>query len=254
MEKITFCKKKILIQISSYGEEQPEYLEKVITEFKKYKKDYNVDIILHTTHQYDGEDVYVKSYPMNIGITLTRQPLKYVLTKELDYDYYIYDENDMLITYKTFKEWVKQTEVMTDYYIIGLMRYELKEGDTKTKYLVDLPKIPNRTPAIKSTQTLNDKQYIEISNPHQGCWLLTQNQLKNFKNNDFKMQPNTLEDNASCFHYDDKWPGNTNGLQRLIPVDKIDSMLIHHLPDKYINTTNYKRYTIKELKDIIINI
>jgi hypothetical protein len=215
---------KIKICISSYGSGQLEYLNKVVQEFNSYKK-HQVDIMVYTTVPVSFAH---KLYNSSIGTMLTfacRQDMANAIN---DYDLFIYNENDMLITEDNIDAFLEHSATLDDKFVSGFLRYEYKD---EKKILTDLnPHWGNELGKIVSPEL------FKPNNRHQGCWVLLKKDLitciesKQFLESTRK----NLEDGASDPY---SWCGLTKVLPRDIKL--CERLMIHHLPNKYIKRSEW---------------
>lgn len=223
---------KIKVAIANYGESQLDCLKKVIEEFKSYKK-YEVDITVYTTIPLEEKH---KLYPESIGTNLP-----YVCRKDMadsidDYDLFLYDENDMLITEDNIDAFLEHQETLLEDQVSGFIRYELNDGN---KILVDM------NPYWGKLVTNRDGKDFSIVNVHQGSWLLTRAQLKRcIDSQKFVMDVHhgrggALEQGASDAYTE-------CGIRKVLPIDLslLKRLQIRHLPLKYTQRSEWKLYGI----------
>ena len=153
------------------------------------------------------------------------------------FDYYIYCEDDVLITKENFETFVNVQKNLPPPYVCGFLRYELKDGDDY-KYLIDCHPAHSchrggGKKIIKDNYTINGKSYFEPYNIHQGSHILANYVLEAVslgKNSYFKKESHyagVLEGAASDVYLD-------CGLIKVIPRDDVSKLLTHHLPNKYV--------------------
>jgi hypothetical protein len=212
---------KIKVAIANYGEGQLGYLKQVISEFNSYKK-YEVDITVYTTIPLDTKH---KMYPDSIGTNLP-----YVCRKDMaaavdEFDLFLYNENDMLITEENIDAFLEHQSTLPSNMVSGFIRYELRDG---VKVLVDM----NTWWGKLVCKDFGDN--FTVTNLHQGGWLLTKEQLKTCINsNKFVMDVHhgrggALEQGASDAYTE-------CGLTKVFPknLSLLEKLQIRHLPLKY---------------------
>ena len=233
---------KILVCIAHYGTSNREHLHRVLSEFDSYKK-YEVTVTLFVTDPvdtapYKNIKVMQNLFDRSIGTMLTREHKKVMAGLVNDYDLFIYDEDDILITEKNIDTFLYIQKAFNDTnYVCGFLRYELKPNDPY-KFLVDCHPahtIHRRTSNILYQKSLFIKgmEYFEPTNIHQGCYILTKDLLKrcidsgNYISDAF--YAGQRESDASGVYV-------FCGLTKVISKDSMKDLLVHHLSNKYVTT------------------
>ena len=222
----------LLVLIPNYGNHQKIYLKELLKEYDSFNK-IKVKIILFSTEDLDlseySSDISNIIFNVNIGAKLTQMPREYAfeeLKKINNFDIFMHQENDTLITEKNILTFIEgQSRFKSEQLIHGFLRYEEFDGE---KYLIDMHK--NDYHSIGKFE--GDR--LIVDNVHQGGWILAKNQLIELKNRNLNYK-SSLEDNCSNFYKSYKWPGLQNGLEKYIFKDLIKNSLIYHLPNKYIS-------------------
>ena len=223
---------KIKVAIANYGVDQLPYLDKVVEEFRKITK-HQIDLIIYTTTPVEHRHILI---PADIGMSL---PFccRDDMAKELaDYDLFIYNENDMLITEDNIEAFIEHSQTLGGDLVSGFIRYET---DQRGKILLD----PN--PHWGNPVHSVNQSSFQIHNVHQGCWVLLQKDLKKAINSTkFLVPPHggpygILEQGASD-------PYTQCGLVKVFPknLELCGRLLIHHLPNKYIQKEAWIKYGI----------
>ena len=255
---------KILVCISNYGNHQLEYLREVIQEYNRMASDgLSVDIIIDTTVPIDfGQvsnrlNIAQQMHDPTIGKGLVFAHRPHVIERYDSYDLFIYTENDILITLKNIKAFLNISHQIPGNYITGFLRYEIKQEDKK-KYLIDAH--PQRPIILQNTININGIDYISLANFHQGGWILTRRQLKQVLNSGgFFTAPHRSKKFTQV--YDTLESGATDiytlcgFAAKLLPVGELSSLMVHHLPNKYVNSggewENPGPLTLDQLKGLL---
>jgi len=255
MEKL-----KLLTVLVNYGEEQLNYLRKVVNELLSFDR-YDVTVVVHTNIQLDIPGIIVSLYPkMNNYQLLPLTCRKTIWDGRNDYDVFLYGENDHLFKEHHVDKYLEYTNILPNNRIAGLMQYE--EGENGKHY----PAYHARYNwDVDSVEIYGGKKFAHFTNLHQATFLLTQKQL---------LKIGKLYDFTQFFgksHYSQKCKVNTDiyqfcGKKKLICIDEFDYNLIHHLPNIYIKGENKRlrlgsndsrmRDKIKELqnKNIVVDL
>ncbi len=181
-------------------------------------------------------------HPRSEGYRLTFFHRCDVLCFQHDYDLFIYTEHDQLITRQNIEAYLTVTRKLPEDVIPGLLRYAYPPKgslDVPDKYLIDLFEHQGFDPAGSIADPwidINGVRYFATKNRHQGCWLLTRDQLKRA----------IASDGFVC-----AWHGGPYGVSeqacsdpytqcgfrlKVIPHDNLDLFLTHHLPERYTQT------------------
>ncbi len=212
---------KIKVCISNFGDSQLEYLERVISEFKSYKK-HTVDIKVFSTIPINENHIL---FPESITEGLPFM-CRYEMANQLDdYDLFIFNENDHLITEDNIDAFIDISKKLSDGYLCGFVRYEEIYG---IKVLVDHN--PHYNEIVDKTHNDN----FSCFNNHQGCWVLLKEDFKkiiesgNFLVEEHDGPYGILEQGASD-------PYTQCGMEKVFPIDLrlLRRLMIKHLPIKY---------------------
>jgi len=129
-------KKSILVSISNFGDKQLDHLNKIINEYRSYKK-YDVTIHIHTTVDINRNDVISTIYDPNTVERMVYLHRQEFVDKRNDYDLFIHTENDILIKEDSVDLVLKYDKLLPENYVLGLLRYETHLNDPNI-YLPDL--------------------------------------------------------------------------------------------------------------------
>lgn len=264
---------KILVCIASYGENHWDYLDKVLANYDEMN--YDVDVILDITSERDeGWPSIVKEariHPPSIEEELVFCHRK-TMAKNMDnYDLYIYSEDDILITQKNITKFMEVNQQLPPDGITGFIRFEQLKS---SKYLIDchpqvrkfhpIDRNPNRRiileDAIKKDN--REREYFRLWNLHQGSWILTNPQLqKAIHSGGFLRQPSPTKHRPKWYRGHQYYGILESGASdiytrcgfkhKMLPIEGIEDLLIHHLPDKYIQNNDWGAswpLTLSELK------
>lgn len=219
----------ILALIVSYGTHQDIFLQKnieTLSTFSAHKVDIKVFCtdVLQCKHPVE----YIQ-FERSIGHNLTAMPYAYLQQniKQImqDYDYVLYSENDINITESNVESFIHWNDILDKHNCCcGFIRYEDKDN---VKYAVDF------TRSITAYETIDEIKYIQtFDNVHSGCWLFSCNQIHRLLDH-FSSIGASLEDRASNIYKSSVWPGSHWGIKKLIPLQDLNDLLVHHMPNKY---------------------
>lgn len=230
---------KISSTIANYGEEQLNYLVKILDYYDKSIHDYSVNIISTSTHDFKYD--FVKEYVVNqsIGDNLTFICKDYIKRDTLSnkYDYIVYTENDSILTDELIDRFIYHDNITPDDIIPGFSIVEPTINNDEYIYICNHPGNPI---IIDSSINIKDYTYVEVRNGHQTMFILDTKRMIPVVNNK-KFYDNKL-------YY--KGGGTTKvaaasnifqyfGMRKMIPINDIYNMLLIHLPNKYRNMSGF---------------
>jgi hypothetical protein len=225
---------KILVSIATYGEKNINYLNRVIDEYKSYKK-YDIDISVHGTIPINRDDINFIQYE-NPKNTVFLHRAEFV-DKQNDYDYFIFTEDDILIKEHTIDVYIKYDSLLPMNYSLGFLRYE--KTPESIDYLIDLWLNLSNYNFIKNDNiNIVGYNYFSVTNPHQSSYILSKDKLKYVISNSNYLTTGDdmgLESASSGIFTD--WYLNTGVLHKILPLNKIDleQCFIEHLPGNHCN-------------------
>ncbi|MBI4664053.1 MAG: hypothetical protein HY735_35095 [Verrucomicrobia bacterium] len=250
---------KTLVCISNYGDAQLLYLHQLLIAYDSMPG-FTVDVVLHTTTKVELNRYSFRARQTlcdpSVGVDLALLHRHVMMDAQDEYDLFIYTENDTLITERNLSAWRAATELLPDPYVVGFIRYEHSQkqpGDSEL-YLPDAH--PSGGKVCKGQVVVNGIRCARLRNSHQGCFVLTRHQLKRAIRSPFfsyynRSDPLNREVGATFVFIG-------CGLEKVIPIDRIDDLMIHHLSDKYVNLdeppwNQSPPYTLSELKAFFAN-
>jgi hypothetical protein len=227
---------KILVSMASYGSKNLDLLNKVIDEYKSYKK-YDVTINIHCTVPLKRDDVNFIVYD-NPKTTIFFHRDDFIQNQD-KYDLFLFGEYDMLIKESTIDTYIEYDKHLPIDYCPGFIRYE--NTPENIKYLIDLWLNISSYHYIKDRLlSINEINYFTLTNVHQAAFLLSKEKLHYIIQNTEFMIQNTdglwLETSSSGIF--SSWQNGPRGIiNKVIPLNKkaIQNLLIHHTADCHCN-------------------
>ncbi|KKQ53542.1 MAG: Methyltransferase family protein [Parcubacteria group bacterium GW2011_GWD2_38_11] len=258
---------KILVCIPSYGSGQVEYLKTILREYNSMHFDIDVAVFLTddiNLSEFDNIRIKKFRFDPSIGLMLPHQHKEYMAENVDKYDLFIYSENDILITERNIRYFLQYSQKLKGTpFIPGFVRFELKNDDYV--YLIDfhsgnctlrhgpfwmrfyaLKHYLIKNKIIEYKLVLDGETYFEPNNLHQASYLLTSDQFRAvLSSGNYFLGPDggfgaVLESAASDVYF-------RCNLTKLVNLDHIEDSLIHHLPNKYVNT--FSQYNKTEVPD-----
>jgi hypothetical protein len=243
---------KVLAVLVNYGDEQIDYLEKVVDQLKQFEK-YEVTVIINSNIPLEikGADkvnvIKLDDYQL---LPLTCKTV--IWDNKDDYDIFVYGENDHLFLEKHVDNHLKYSQILPKNRMPGLVQYE--EDNDQLYY-------PGYHSGFEwdfdSVEVYGDKRFAFFNNVHQATFILTKVQLlKVSQKTKFTELVNEDEPKAISFIkrgikkvfkidlsriklYSEKCKVNTDvflygGMKKMICISEFEDNLIHHLPNLYI--------------------
>lgn len=219
--------KKILICISfHYVEDRLNNLIKVVDNFLKYKT--NVRIIIDTNQNFDffkdNNNISVKVHPHLGHPFFLTWVHRLTMVNEIDnYDYFMYVEDDMLIPYENFLEYINNFDDLFKLNCVpSFIRIEEFNGK---EYIVDV----TQKQINRNRININGKEFVNLEQPYHAFWILPQKELKESITDNFTQISEHREWAASYVMWE---------LQKtpyvLMDVDKINKLSYsYHLSNNY---------------------
>jgi SAM-dependent methyltransferase len=227
---------KVLAVISNYGTSNSHFLQKVLRELRSMP--HEVDIVILSESPKDfGPEIQVRvGLPSNDPWTLPFAH-KQVFAENVDnYDLFIYDEDDILITERHLDAFLDATKVLREDEIAGFMRYELDaQGrchfcDVHSQFHWD----------ARLTCRRGGHVFGFFTNEHAGCFFLTQAQLKRaIASGGFLVPPHRnlyeLPETAATDPY------TQCGFRKMISLTNFEDFAVHHMSNRYIGWLGLER-------------
>ena len=193
--------------------------------------------------------------------------IQYIIDHIDEYDYFLYNEDDILITSDALKFAIDTNEKLIKQnlqYNVGFLRYELENN---------VPEFVDFNPGnsvhlggngvsdiIRYVTKINNEYYFNAWNPHSGNFLLSREQVKllldngNFPTNASATFAGILESGATGFH---------KVIRKYTPVSEYKKLMVHHMSNKYIFNPvkvstelldNFFKFLPKDLPQYYLNI
>lgn len=248
---------KLLICIAHhYTKESLPFLCKVISIIQtEYKCDYK--IVIQTNSNQALDFLYRKFSNIEVIVYynllhpyhLTWQHRHYMKEHINEYDVFMYLEDDMIIHYEQYTNYLDNFYNLWPTYVPAFVRFELNDNLNK-KYIVDLGKITYNKTELKC---INNKFFYKIHRVYNGCWVCPKEQLKS------KIDCADFTDSGELHLTRERaaslvtWSLNNNCLVEIKQKEDTFSFselsLIHHSTNKYVHLKDlpFSKYTNEEI-------
>ncbi|HMG14151.1 MAG TPA: hypothetical protein VK590_01820 [Saprospiraceae bacterium] len=230
---------KLLVCIPfHYSEGRVQYLMQVLENFNHYEME--VDVIVDT----NTGDLFQLDH--EIGISEMVNKLSIIQHKELthpfhltwvgrkhirenidNYDYVMYTEDDMMLPWENFKNYIQTFHQLWPRYIPGLVRVE-KAHDKL--YITDSPLHQKFNTSLWYNQIDIRGLLTNINYPYHAQWIMPHEALKSSMRDNFVR----MEDNRELAASYPMWELNKTALVKLTSENQIDPLCYtYHLPNNY---------------------
>ena len=214
---------KIIIGILSYGSHnnefkvenlhkrgyrnQDRYLHQVLSNYNSWDlSKYDLTIRMYVTDKYDVSeysnlDIEQKVYSEDLHVNLGWQHRDWFIENRNNYDYFIWNENDILITQETFETWkLVDQDLPGERDIAGLICWEDKED---IGYAIQQSPRWFGEPIIEQIPYKGDI-FMHFTNPQTACYLISKEKFNILLNEDL-YTPTTLNPRGDFKDGRNKW-------------------------------------------------
>lgn len=222
---------RMLVAIASYGHSNDRFLARLVQEYRSMS--FHVDIVVLSNIEKDvGKNVeLVVGLPYKDPWTLPF-PHKQIFADRLNsYDLFLYSEDDMLVTERNIRAFLDVGAALPTNLIPGFLQFE--ESPHGRNY----PEFHGHFHwDTTSVRTVGPYTLAFFTNEHSGCYLLTQSQLiRAIDSGGYLVPPHQGKYDLLCTASTD--PYTQCGFEKMICISAVDDFLVHHLPNKYVDTT-----------------
>jgi hypothetical protein len=223
---------KILTTIASYAGNSSKYLKSVVNELKQVS-----DVVVFSPETIDINGIKTEIRDKSLHHGLVFEPRQYILNHLEEYDYFLYNEDDIFISKDCLAFALEVNEKLIKQnlqYNVGMLRYELENN---TPEFVDLSPYNSVhlggngvSDIIRHVTQISSEYYFNAWNPHSGNFLLSKDQVKLLHDNGyFSTTPQAtfagiLESGATGFY---------NVMLKYTPVVDYKRLMVHHMSNKY---------------------
>ena len=220
---------RVLVAIAHHGDKNREHLLRVLATYERMSSDVDV-VVLTEVHKPLPEGV-----EQRVGVP-TRDPWslpfghrRLFADRRSSYDLYVYSEDDVLITEENLRAFVSESHRVATDEIPGFLRYEVTPGGER--FFPDLHSGYHWVPTSLSLRP--DGLYAAHSNPHSASYALTREHLEHcLAAGSFLVPAHRGRVDLLVAAATD--PYTSCGLRRILPIDRLESFLVHHLPNNYV--------------------
>jgi len=232
-------KSKILVCIAfHYVEKRIDYVKQLLNNYATYKAD--VDIIVDS-NKHVNLNAKVCVHNLEHPYHLTWVHRKHFIDNIDNYDYFMYVEDDMLVTYDAFNEYISNFDELWKLgRVPSFIRVEHHNGK---KFVTDIT-----SQQSINTTSVNGKSFMTLSQPYHAFWIMPKKQLKESITPNFT-KLDTSRENAASYPM---WGLGKTPMIRIENNQISELCYSYHLANNYASDPNTYFGKI-EVKDIIKN-
>jgi 2-polyprenyl-3-methyl-5-hydroxy-6-metoxy-1,4-benzoquinol methylase len=224
---------RALVAIASYGRNNDHYLAQLVAEYQSMS--FPVDIVTFSNAPKDvapGVAVVVVDLANTDPWSLPFPHKQFFADRVAQYDLFVYSEDDTLVTEKNLQAFLELSATLPEGEIPGFLRFE-KGPDGS----VNLPEIHGHFHwDPRSVRERGGEKFAFFTNEHAACYALTREQLKrSVKSGGYLVGAHKGKYDLLCTAATD--PYTQCGMEKLICISRVDDLLIHHLPNKYVGSS-----------------
>lgn len=224
---------KILSTIACYAGNNNVYLKPVVEELKKTS-----DVVIFSPEVINIDGVKTEIRNKSLGHGLVFEPRQYIIDHVEEYDYFLYNEDDILITQESLEFAVEINEKLIQQniqYNVGFLRYELENNIPEFVDLAPYNSVHlggnGVSDIIRYVTNIKNEYYFNAWNPHSGNFLLSKEQVKLLqRNNCFP----TIPQATYCGILESGATGFNDVIRKYTPVNDYKKLMVHHMSNKYI--------------------
>jgi hypothetical protein len=220
---------KILVAIANHGTGNRHYLDRLLAAYQAMPVDVHV-VILSNIPKDVGLGVEVRvGVPSKNPWSLPFAHRALFLERLEAYDYFIYSEDDTLLTWPVLEAFIRAETVLEPSELSGFLRTE--QGPDGRLYYSTCHSFFRWLP--DSVRVRGGEVWARYSNEHSACYAISQKQLRQvIANGGFPTEPHEGRFDMLCSAATDVY--TNGGLERLVSVDRLSAFRLPHLPNKYI--------------------
>ncbi len=220
---------RLLVAIANHGTKNQHYLDQLLDAYRVMPAQVSI-VVLSNLPKDLGPDVEVRvGCPSPNPWSLPFAHRQLFIDRLDDYDYFIYAEDDTLLTWDVLLRCIESTGVLMENEIAGFVRTEV--GPDGARYYSTCHSFFRWIPS--SVQERGGSLWARYTNEHAACYVISQTQLRRaIAAGGFPTVPHEGRHDMLCAAATDVY--TQCGLERLVCLDKLDEFTLPHLPNKYI--------------------
>jgi SAM-dependent methyltransferase len=221
---------RILVAIAHHGSKNRPFLERLLDEYASMAFDVDIVVLSERAKSFVHDVEVIVGLPSDDPWSLPFGHRDLFAQRRDDYDLFIYSEDDTLITEDNLRAFLEECDHLPGDLIAGFVRYEVTTDgrrffpDSHSHYHWRPGSVTQRARGL----------YASYSNEHSACFVLTRAQLDRcLESGGFLVAPHAGRYDMLVSAATD--PYTSCGLTKVLPLDRIEDFLVHHLPNVYVD-------------------
>jgi SAM-dependent methyltransferase len=220
---------KILVAIASYGTKNDEYLSRILDDYRRMPHEVHVVVTSNIAKNLGPGVEVVVGLPTKNPWSLGFAHKRIFAERLLDYDLFIYSEDDVLLRLGNIEAFLKATAVLPDNEVAGFMRTE-RDSDGKI-YFSEVRQHFHWDAA--SVRSKGNYTFAVFTTEHAACYILTQDQLRRaIDSGGYMVEPHEGRHDLLVAAATD--PYTQCGFKKMICISHLEEFLIPHMTNKYV--------------------
>jgi len=219
--------RRVLVAVINYGKANDGFMPEILGHYRAMP--WAVDIVVYTNEPKDwGPGVETRvGVPDRGPLYLPMEHRKLFMERRGRYDLYLFTEDDIAITAGHLRAFAETAAACDEHTVPGFLRYELDEAGQMS---VDSLHSYNSWKPM-SARAFGGEVWVELDHNHSAAYVLDDRHLSRAIASGRFLEvssPRFILEQASSGVFDHC------GLRRLIPVSRLDDVLLHHMSNKYV--------------------
>lgn len=219
----------MLVVIANHGVKNRAYLEVVLDRYRRMRHEVTL-VVLSDAPKDLGPDVEVLvGAPTDDPWSLPFAHRPVFADRVDDHDLFVYSEDDTLVEEAHLEAFLRAAPDLPEDRLTGFMRYEVHENGERS--YCSIHSTYRWDPG--SVVRYGDDVYASFSNAHAAFYVVTQDQLRRaIASGGFLVPPHAGAYDMLVSAATDVY--TRCGFHRVLPVNRLDDVLVHHLPNVYL--------------------
>lgn len=226
---------RILVGIPNYGTKNRPFLDQVLEGFRAMPHDVHVVVNTEVARDYPDGVENIVGLPTENPRSLPFAHRTLFADRIDDFDLFVYVEDDTLVEARHVDMFIDASARLPDGEVAGFLRFERYRSDLRS--ICSVHSSYRWDPA--SVAVHDGARFAHFTNLHAACYMLTRSQLRHcIESGGYLVEPHAgryqmLESAATD-------PYTQCGLRKMISVDRLEDVLLHHLPELYLGRLGEK--------------
>lgn len=222
--------KRILVGITNFGTYHDDYLRRLLSEYLSMGLSLKVLVFSDRWKNLDGFGTVVVKEVAQDTLSLTWAHRERFAQHAEEFDYFLYSEDDILITKQNVEAWIAANDALGDCgKVPGFFVKEVGLGSR-----VNYPQGHSPFHWNGFTERIDGRVFAKHTNVHSACTMLSRKQLRIAIDSGKYVAPAHGEGRYAVRELACSGPFVECGLEKVIEVTHFDDFCVQHLPASYI--------------------